>query len=150
MADNRTPESRSALMSRIRQRDTAPELVVRRLLHGMGYRFRLHRRDLPGTPDIVFPSRKLALFVHGCFWHGHGCSKGRPPKSSTSYWSGKLSANKDRDARKQHELEAMGWRVETIWQCQLKDLSSLGERLTLLLGLCKRVATSGESCNKTK
>lgn len=92
MADNRTPASRSALMARIGGKNTTPELVVRRLLHGMGYRFRLHRKELPGTPDIVFPGRRKAIFVHGCFWHAHGCSIGRPPKSRLDYWLPKLDA----------------------------------------------------------
>ena len=86
MADNRSPESRSALMSRIGGKDTAPELTVRKLLHGMGYRFRLHRKDLPGTPDIVLPGRKKAIFVHGCFWHAHGCKIGKMPNSKQDYW----------------------------------------------------------------
>ena len=90
MADNRSPESRSALMSRIGGKDTAPELTVRKLLHGMGYRFRLHRKDLPGTPDIVLPGRKKAIFVHGCFWHAHGCKIGKLPNSKQDYWLPKL------------------------------------------------------------
>lgn len=132
-------------MARVRRKDTAPELAVRQMLHALGYRFRLHRRDLPGTPDIVFPSRRLAIFVHGCFWHGHGCAKGRPPKSSTSYWSEKLAANKARDVRKREELEQAGWLVETIWQCELKDMSALAARLTATIGTSKTLALREEN-----
>jgi DNA mismatch endonuclease (patch repair protein) len=125
MVDNRTPESRSALMSRIGPKNTAPEMIVRRLLHKMGYRFRLHRKDLPGKPDIVLPGRKAAIFVHGCYWHGHGCSKGRLPKSNVDYWQAKIEQNRLRDQKKSSQLEALGWQVLTIWQCELKDICPL-------------------------
>ena len=121
MTDNRTPESRSALMARIGGKNTAPELIVRRLLHGMGYRFRLHRKDLPGTPDIVLPGRRVAIFVHGCFWHAHGCKIGRAPKSRLAYWLPKLADNQRRDTVKQAALEVLGWRVLTVWQCETRD-----------------------------
>ena len=124
--DRLSQERRSALMSRIRGRDTQPELVVRRTVHQMGYRFRLHRRDLPGTPDLVFPSRRIALFVHGCFWHSHrGCPKGRAPKSNLGYWRPKLQQNKKRDRRKAERLRRLGWRVVILWQCELKDQDNL-------------------------
>lgn len=97
MTDNRTPKSRSALMSRIGPKNTAPEIIVRRLLHKLGYRFRLHPKHLPGIPDIVLPRRKAAIFVHGCYWHGHGCSKGRLAKSNVYYWRVKIEQNKMRD-----------------------------------------------------
>src|SRR5918997_5420787 len=93
MPDHLTPEARSALMARIRGKDTQPDLAVRRLLHAMKFRFRLHRRDLPGTPDIVLPGRRKAIFVHGCFWHGHGCACARLPKSRVEYWGPKIAAN---------------------------------------------------------
>jgi DNA mismatch endonuclease, patch repair protein len=125
MVDNRTPESRSGLMSRIGPKNTAPEMMVRRLLHKMGYRFRLHRKDLPGKPDIVLPRRKAVIFVHGCYWHGHGCSKGRLPKSNVDYWHAKIEQNRLRDQQKSSQLEALGWRVLTVWQCELKDISPL-------------------------
>lgn len=133
MADNRTPESRSALMSRIGPKNTAPELVVRRLLHALGYRFRLHRKDLPGTPDIVLVSRRKAIFVHGCFWHGHGCRIGRPPKSRQAFWLPKLQQTRLRDAAKCAELESLGWQVLTVWQCETRDLDKLKNVLVMFL-----------------
>src|SRR5712664_2810518 len=99
MADTRTKEQRSRIMKSVGTYHTGPELTVRRLLHRLGYRYRLHRRDLPGRPDIVFPGRRKAIFIHGCFWHGHDCSKGKLPKSRTEYWTAKIRANQDRDAR---------------------------------------------------
>ena len=120
MTDNRTPESRSALMSRIGGKDTAPEMIVRHLLHALGYRYRLHRRDLPGKPDIVFPGRRKAIFVHGCFWHAHGCAIGRPPKSRPDYWLPKLAANKTRDEAVAAGLRGLGWEVLTVWQCETR------------------------------
>lgn len=134
MTDNRTPKSRSALMSRIRGRDTAPELILRRLLHSLGYRFRLYRRELPGTPDIVFPGRRKAIFVNGCFWHGHGCRIGRPPKSRPEFWLPKLERNRAKDIRNGRELRVLGWSVLTIWQCQVKSAETLTERLISFLG----------------
>lgn len=129
MADNRSQASRSALMSRIGGKNTAPELIVRRLMHGLGLRFRLHRRDLPGTPDIVLPRLKTAVFVHGCFWHGHGCKIGRPPKSRPEYWLPKIERNVARDAEKKAALEALGWRTMEVWQCETRDRQSLTDRL---------------------
>jgi DNA mismatch endonuclease, patch repair protein len=134
MVDNRSPESRSALMSRIGGKDTAPELAVRRLLHALGYRFRLHRRDLPGTPDIVFPSRKRAIFVNGCFWHGHGCRIGRAPKSRQEFWLPKLEKNRAKDARNKRALRNRGWGVLTVWQCQTKSQDRLAAQLRFFLG----------------
>ena len=120
MADNRSPQSRSALMSRIRGSNTAPELLVRRLLHKLGYRFRLHRHDLPGTPDIVLPSKRKVIFVNGCFWHAHGCRIGRPPKSRPEFWLPKLERNRKKDARDKRRLRSLGWKVLTVWQCQTR------------------------------
>ena len=133
MADNRTAESRSALMARIGPRNTAPEMIVRRMLHAMGYRFRLHRRDLPGTPDIVLPSRRVAIFVHGCFWHAHGCKIGQPPKTRPEYWLPKLNRNRARDAEKRAALETAGWRVIEVWQCETRDCEALAGRLRFAL-----------------
>lgn len=133
MVDNRTPEQRRATMQAVRGKNTGPEWTVRRLLHRLGYRFRLHRKDLPGTPDIVFPSRRLALFVHGCFWHGHGCHIGQLPKSRLDYWKPKIEANAERDRRKQAALAADGWRVAVVWQCELADMDALTARLRCLL-----------------
>lgn len=122
MADRLTPEARSALMARIHGKDTKPELVVRRLLHAMGYRFRLHRRDLPGTPDIVLPGRRKAIFVHGCFWHGHeNCRKASTPASNRTFWEAKIAANRERDRRKVQSLERRDWQVLVIWECELPD-----------------------------
>ena len=134
MVDNRSPESRSALMSRIGGKDTAPEMVVRILLHGLGYRFRLHRRDLPGTPDIVFPSRRKVILVNGCFWHSHGCSIGRPPKSRPEFWLPKLQRNRSNDARNRRLLRNLGWGVLAVWQCQTKSRGRLEARLISFLG----------------
>ncbi|VVE01324.1 very short patch repair endonuclease [Pandoraea nosoerga] len=120
-------------MQQVKGKNTRPEMIVRSLLHRLGYRFRLHRKDLPGTPDVVFPSRRVALFVHGCFWHGHGCRIGQLPKSRLDYWQPKIATNRDRDARKEAALEATGWRVAVVWQCELTDLEGLATRLKDLL-----------------
>jgi DNA mismatch endonuclease (patch repair protein) len=121
VADPLTPELRSKLMARIGPKNTKPELIVRRMLHSAGWRYRLHRKGLPGTPDIVFGSRKVALFVHGCFWHGHHCRLGRLPKTRPEFWSTKIAGNRARDALKVDQLVERGWRVMTIWQCGLQD-----------------------------
>lgn len=134
MVDNRTVQSRSALMARIRGKNTAPELVVRRLLHRLGYRFRLHRKDLPGKPDIVLPGRRTAIFVHGCFWHAHGCKIGRPPKSRSEFWLPKLERNRARDAENEAALESKGWSVLTLWQCEVRDPALVETRLVDALG----------------
>jgi len=134
VTDRLEPAARRRLMQAVRSKDTAPEIAVRSLLHGMGYRFRLHRKDLPGTPDIVLPGRRAAIFVHGCFWHGHGCRIGQLPKSRLDYWLPKIEANRERDRRKGGALEAAGWRVLTVWQCEIRDLDVLQERLWIFLG----------------
>jgi DNA mismatch endonuclease, patch repair protein len=121
-------------MRRVKGRDTAPELKVRRALTALGARYRLHRADLPGKPDIVMPGRRLAIFVHGCFWHGHDCARGaRVPKDNREYWVGKVERNRARDERNREALTALGWRVETIWECDLKDAAALEARLRGLL-----------------
>jgi DNA mismatch endonuclease (patch repair protein) len=128
--------TRSAVMRRVKGRDTTPELTVRKALTRLGARYRLHRKDLPGHPDIVLPGRRLALFVHGCFWHGHDCARGaRVPKQNRDYWTAKVGRNRDRDAHTRGELVTAGWRVETIWECDLKDAAALEARLTALLDL---------------
>jgi DNA mismatch endonuclease (patch repair protein) len=129
MADTRTPEQRRRIMQSVKTKDTGPEWVVRRILHGLGYRYRLHRQDLPGSPDIVFPTRRKAIFVHGCFWHGHGCVKGRGAKSRTEYWTPKIENNRARDERNLNELNALGWNVLVLWQCELTNIPELTERL---------------------
>ena len=134
MSDVFTAEKRSAVMARVKARDTWPEMVVRRLLWRLGVRYRLDRKDLPGRPDIVMPGRKLAIFVHGCFWHGHDCARGaRVPKANRDYWTGKIARNRARDIETRAALEAAGWRVEVIWECDLKDAAALETRLRDLL-----------------
>ena len=135
MTDVFTPDKRSAVMRQVKGKNTSPELKVRRLLHRLGARFRLHRKDLPGAPDIVLPGRRLAIFVHGCFWHGHDCARGaRTPKQNRDYWLGKIGRNRERDVVSRAALVALGWRVETIWECELKDAGVLDDRLRRLLG----------------
>lgn len=129
-----SPEMRSSVMRQVKGRNTSPELKVRRALTKLGARFRLHRKDLPGAPDIVLPGRKLAIFVHGCFWHGHNCSRGaREPKANAEYWRGKIGRNRTRDAANGAKLAEMGWRAEVLWECDLKDDSALQARLKRLL-----------------
>ena len=128
--DTLTPTERSEMMRRVRGKDTKPEMRVRRLLHGLGYRYRLHARELPGTPDIVFRPRKSAIFVHGCFWHRHqGCKMARLPKSRIDYWKSKLETNRSRDATHQEELDRLGWRVLIVWECETGDADALAGRL---------------------
>ncbi len=128
--DRLTVERRSWLMSRVKSKNTKPELVVRRLVFGMGYRYRLHSKNLPGHPDLVFPGRQKAIFVNGCFWHGHpGCRYGRLPKSRVEYWQAKIEQNQIRDRRNTALLEANGWRVLIVWQCELKNIETLANRL---------------------
>ena len=111
--------ARSALMARVRGKDTTPELAVRRAAHKLGYRFRLHRRDLPGTPDMVLPRLRLAVFIHGCFWHRHqGCKRCTSPKTRVEFWDAKFAANQQRDRRNEHLLRELGWRVEVVWECE--------------------------------
>ncbi len=130
MTDVFTPEQRSSVMRKVKGRDTAPELKVRRVLWAMGLRYRLHRKDLPGAPDIVLPGRKLAIFVHGCFWHGHDCARGaRVPKQNRDYWTGKVGRNRARDLASQAALEALGWTPLVLWECDLKDHAALLARL---------------------
>ena len=125
-----TAAMRSALMARIRDRDTKPEIGVRRLLFSRGYRYRLHRRDLPGTPDIAFPGRKKVIFVHGCFWHRHeGCSRATIPTTRREFWLEKFRANVERDRRKIVELSGQGWSSLVVWECEIRDQERLATRL---------------------
>jgi DNA mismatch endonuclease (patch repair protein) len=130
-----TPEARFAQMRSIRKTDTRPELAVRRLAHAIGYRFRLHRRDLPGSPDLVFSGRRKVIFVHGCFWHQHeGCRLARQPKSRPDYWPKKLARNVGRDTEVQGRLVDQGWEVMVVWECETRELDTLRDRLTNFLG----------------
>jgi DNA mismatch endonuclease (patch repair protein) len=125
-----TPEQRSALMGRIRGRDTGPEMAVRRLLWALGFRYRTHAKDLPGRPDIVFRSERIAIFVHGCFWHRHDCGLAYSPKSRPEFWARKFEGNLRRDSAAQQALRSAGWRVMVIWECQTKRPVLLARRLT--------------------
>ncbi|MEQ5786831.1 DNA mismatch endonuclease Vsr [Erythrobacter sp. NFXS35] len=107
-------------MASVSGKDTKPEMIVRRRLHRLGFRYRLHRRDLPGSPDLVFPTRRKVVFVHGCYWHGHGCRWGKLPKSNQIYWRSKIEANRDRDSRNIADLRKMGWSSLVVWQCALR------------------------------
>lgn len=130
MADHLTKRQRSQLMSRIRAKDTGPEITVRKFLYKLGYRYRLHAKDLPGKPDIVFRSKKKAIFIHGCFWHQHpGCKDNHIPKSNIQYWMPKLAKTKKRDSDNQCKLIEAGWDILVIWECQLKDLFILKNRI---------------------
>ena len=131
---------RSRIMRAVKDRDTAPELAIRRMLHRAGYRFRLHRRDLPGCPDLTFPGRRMVLFVHGCFWHGHTCKRGaRMPKTNVKYWASKIARNQQRDTKVRRQLRALEWDVLTIWECEIKRPEVLQRRLRRFLG---RISTS--------
>ncbi len=132
--DTLTPAQRSERMSRVRSKDTKPEMVIRRLVHGLGFRFRLHVRDLPGNPDLVFPSRGKIIFVHGCFWHRHGqCKFTRWPKSRLDFWKPKLELNKKRDQFIRKQLRKEGWQVLVLWECQLKMPGVLANRIRAFL-----------------
>ena len=130
VTDHLDPESRSQLMARVGDKDTKPEMLVRSLLHRMGYRFRLHRSDLPGKPDIVLPRHGVAVQVHGCFWHRHDCPRGRVlPKTRAQWWRAKLERNRERDFEQQRELERLGWDVLVIWECETRAPEAVAERL---------------------
>ncbi len=133
-ADRLTPERRSWNMSRIRGRDTLPERRVRSLLHRLGFRFSLRRKDLPGKPDIVLPARHAVVFVHGCFWHQHlGCRNATMPSTRRAFWEAKLQGNAARDSRIADALRSLGWRVMTVWECELADEDRVGRRLARAL-----------------
>lgn len=131
MADTFSKEKRSDIMSRIKGKNTRPELLVRSLLHRLGYRFRLHRKDLPGKPDIVLPKHKKIIFVHGCFWHGHpDCKRSTLPKSNAEFWRKKIQSNIDRDDAALRELSTAGWKTLIVWQCKINNFDELIKTLT--------------------
>jgi DNA mismatch endonuclease, patch repair protein len=134
MTDVFTIEKRSSVMRSIKGKDTKPEMVVRSLAHKLGYRFRLHRRSLPGCPDLVFVKHRKVLFVHGCFWHGHTCKLGHLPKSNIEYWSTKIARNQLRHRRAIRRLRADGWGVMTVWECQVSRVEALVTRIERFLG----------------
>lgn len=132
---NGVTEQRSRIMRAVKGRDTGPEMQVRRLAFSMGHRYRLHRSELPGKPDMAFISRRKVLFVHGCFWHGHDCARGaRTPKENNAYWVKKIARNRSRDQAQLAMLAALGWQSLVIWECELKQIDRVRERLTAFLG----------------
>nr|VFK62847.1 MAG: DNA mismatch endonuclease, patch repair protein [Candidatus Kentron sp. TC] len=131
--DPLTPEQRAERMSRIRSADTKPELKVRRLTHAMGYRYRLRARDVPGRPDMVFRRIRKVIFVHGCFWHQHGCRQYRMPKTRLEFWLPKLEKNVERDNKVSKDLREFGWEALVIWECQLKDIGNVRDRIKRFL-----------------
>lgn len=139
------PETRSRTMRAVKGKNTTPELVVRRLVRSMGYRYRLHRQNLPGKPDMVFPRLRKIIFVHGCFWHGHDCVRGaRMPKANQDYWQKKISGNSSRDASSIAALQSQGWHVAVIWECELKDMAQIKGRLVKFLSKSQKLKKSGE------
>ena len=135
MPDTVPSATRSRIMSNIKSKDTKPEVAVRKLLHGLGYRYRLHRTDLPGRPDLVFPSRRKIVFVNGCFWHYHlECASSHIPDNNREYWLPKLTRNRERDERNLSLLRQDGWDVTIVWECQMKDMDKVAERLVSFLG----------------
>jgi DNA mismatch endonuclease (patch repair protein) len=117
---------RSRIMRAVKSRDTAPEMTVRRLVYSMGYRYRLHRKDLPGKPDLTFQSRRKVIFIHGCFWHGHDCKRGaRVPKNNREYWETKIARNRARDSQHDEGLRREGWRILVVWECQIQEQTAL-------------------------
>jgi DNA mismatch endonuclease (patch repair protein) len=129
MVDKISAEARSKLMGRIHDKDTKPELVVRSILHRLGFRFRLHRKDLPGRPDIVLPKHRKVILVHGCFWHGHTCRRGAKPKSNQVFWETKILSNQERDRRTWAALTEAGWSVLELWECEMRAEGDLTKRI---------------------
>lgn len=147
MTDHLSSTERSALMAKVRSKDTKPELIVRKTAHRLGYRFRLHRKDLPGTPDLVFPRHRLAVFVHGCFWHRHsGCRRATTPATNVAKWMAKFERNSQRDARSIADLEVLGWRVLTIWECATRSEEAVADQLAR--GLAAKLHPSQSALDK--
>jgi DNA mismatch endonuclease (patch repair protein) len=146
----RVNPSRSDLMSRVRQKDTAPELIVRKTAHALGYRFRLYRKELPGRPDVVFSSRRKVVLIHGCFWHRHvGCPRTTTPKTRKAFWKRKFSENKKRDSRNIRELKKMGWDILIVWECETKDAGRLAQILSRYLGQPHRCSRQRSQTTKS-
>jgi len=125
---------RRRTMQAVKSKDTMPELIVRRLLHAKGYRYRLHNEALPGCPDLIFPARRKIIFIHGCFWHGHNCQRGsRVPKTNTEYWTNKVARNRSRDLRARQELRIRGWKILYVWECELTNPAAILKRLCKFL-----------------
>jgi DNA mismatch endonuclease, patch repair protein len=138
MVQLKSKNDKSKQMARVRRENTEPELRLRSIAHKMGLRFRLHRRDLPGTPDLFFPRYRIAIFVHGCFWHQHpNCKRAAMPKTRSEFWRDKLGRNRNRDERVQQELRELGWQPEVFWECQLKDERQVRTRLREIFQLVK-------------
>jgi len=134
MSGREDPAARSAVMRAVKSRNTSPEMKVRALLRAIAPGYRVHRAELPGKPDIAYVGRKRAIFVHGCFWHGHDCARGaRAPKANAAYWRAKIDRNRDRDGRNLESLQALGWRAMVVWECELKDEAALRARLAAFL-----------------
>lgn len=140
MADFLSAAERSERMSRIRSRNTSPELLVRKFLHHQGFRYRLHVKGLPGRPDLVLPKYRTVIFVDGCFWHGHSCQGGRVPATNTAFWEGKISANQERDRRNRRALRGAGWRIIQVWECHL---STKTRRANTLARLASKIIRTG-------
>ena len=129
-----TAEQRRRIMRAVKGKDTGPEMLVRRLTHGLGYRYRLHAKELPGKPDMAFRPRKKVIFMHGCFWHGHQCKRGdRTPKNNRTYWKKKISRNRERDRENMEALRHQGWRALVVWECETKDVEQLAEHIRSFL-----------------
>ena len=151
MTDVYDADKRSAVMRQVKGSGTTPERTLRRLLTGLGARYRLNRRDLPGSPDIVLPGRRLAIFAHGCFWHGHACARGaRVPKTNRDYWLGKVARNRARDATVGAALAEAGWRVEVVWECEMKDEAALTGRLAALMDSAPLSSSRGRRVSAVK
>ena len=133
MVDHVDSAKRSLNMAAVRSKNTEPELVVRKLIYGMGYRYRLHWKKLPGKPDLVFPGKRKVIFVHGCFWHGHDCIRGRLPSTNLDFWQQKIEKNKERDLQVRDQLESEGWNILTIWQCRLKNADEIKQTIVRFL-----------------
>lgn len=143
MADVFTPQKRSSVMAAIRSSDTKPEVRVRKALHKHGMRYRLHRKDLPGRPDIVFPKQKVAIFVHGCFWHRHGCALSSNPKSRQDYWTEKFARNVERDAQVVESLSAAGWSAITVWECETRKANTLSQAIERIVNTVRSRSACG-------